>query len=625
MTQTSPAAARQLDAIPVHRKSLSQRLRENWQLYVMLLIPVVLTIVYKYWPMYGIQIAFRDFKASRGITGSEWVGLYWFERFFTAPNCVRMIKNTVLLSLYSLLWSFPIPIILSLCINQLRFAKFKRVVQTVLYAPHFISTMVICGMIKIFLSPSGGLLNLILGTSVDFLSESTAFRTIYVASGIWQEAGWGTIIYMACLAAVDTSLYEAAKIDGASMFQRILHIDIPELVPMIVLQLIMSVGNLMNVGFEKVLLLQTELNKATSDIIAVYVYEQGIINAKYSYSTAVGLFNTVVNIILLIIVNRIAKKAADVSFVERGRAVMAKNIAASRQKQPGGLSDKVSDIVLVVICAAVMLIVAYPLYYVLVASFSDPYDVYAGKTFLLPSQFTLKGYQAVFADSALFSGFMNSIKYTVIGTIYSVVMIYLVAYPLSVKDLPGRKYISLFFVITMYFGGGLVPTYLIVKQTGLLGSMWALFLPGVVAVGNVIIVRNFFENNIPRELLEAAEIDGASKWTVFVKMVIPLSRSIMAVMVVYSMVAYWNDWFTALIYLRADQAPLPLVLRNILIKSSTSASQSSMVAGGFAELNKLTEMIKFASIIVAAAPMLIVYPFVQKYFEKGFMAGAVKG
>ena len=275
MTQTSPAAARQLDGIPVHRKSLSQRLRENWQLYVMLLIPVVLTIVYKYWPMYGIQIAFRDFKASRGITGSEWVGLYWFERFFTAPNCVRMIKNTVLLSLYSLLWSFPIPIILSLCINQLRFAKFKRVVQTVLYAPHFISTMVICGMIKIFLSPSGGLLNLILGTSVDFLSESTAFRTIYVASGIWQEAGWGTIIYMACLAAVDTSLYEAAKIDGASMFQRILHIDIPELVPMIVLQLIMSVGNLMNVGFEKVLLLQTELNKATSDIIAVYVYEQG--------------------------------------------------------------------------------------------------------------------------------------------------------------------------------------------------------------------------------------------------------------------------------------------------------------------------------------------------------------
>lgn len=180
MTQTSPAAA-SAGRYLIHRKSLSQRLRENWQLYVMLLIPVVLTIVYKYWPMYGIQIAFRDFKASRGITGSEWVGLYWFERFFTAPNCVRMIKNTVLLSLYSLLWSFPIPIILSLCINQLRFAKFKRVVQTVLYAPHFISTMVICGMIKIFLSPSGGLLNLILGTSVDFLPR----RAPHSAPSMW--------------------------------------------------------------------------------------------------------------------------------------------------------------------------------------------------------------------------------------------------------------------------------------------------------------------------------------------------------------------------------------------------------------------------------------------------------
>lgn len=265
--------------------------------------------------MYGIQIAFRDFKASRGITGSEWVGLYWFKRFFESPNCVRMIKNTVLLSLYSLLWSFPVPIILALALNQLRFHRLRRVVQTVLYAPHFISTMIICGMLRIFLSPSGGLINLLFGTSVDFLTESSMFRTIYIASGIWQEAGWGTIIYLATLSGVDTALYEAAKVDGASVFQRILHIDLPQLVPMIVLQLIMSASNLMNVGFEKAYLLQTELNKATSDIIAVYVYEQGILDAKYSYSTAIGLFNTLVNIILLIVVSKIAKKASDVNFV----------------------------------------------------------------------------------------------------------------------------------------------------------------------------------------------------------------------------------------------------------------------------------------------------------------------
>lgn len=314
----NPTAAMSITVKPtvMMGKPLKRRILDNWQLYVMLLVPVVLTIIYKYIPMYGIQIAFRDYKASRGMWGSEWVGLEWFERFFTAPTCGRMIKNTVLLSFFSLLWSFPIPIILALMLNQLRFQRFKRLTQTVLYAPHFISTMVICGMIRIFLSPSGGLINLIAGTSIDFLTEASAFRTIYIASGIWQDAGWGVIVYMATLANVDTSLYEAAKVDGASMFQRILHIDIPELTSIMVLNLIMSAGGLMNVGFEKVWLLQTDLNKATSDVIAVYVYQQGIENAKYSYSTAVGLFNTAVNIILLIVVNKIAGKISeDTSFV----------------------------------------------------------------------------------------------------------------------------------------------------------------------------------------------------------------------------------------------------------------------------------------------------------------------
>lgn len=302
-------------AQPVHRQSLGKRIFDNRELYLLLLIPLVLTLIYKYVPMYGIQIAFRDFKASRGITGSEWVGLKWFARFFAAPTCGRMIRNTLLLSLFALLWSFPVPIILSLVINQLKYPRFKRVTQTVLYAPHFISTMVICGMIKIFLSPSGGLINLLLGTQIDFLTEASLFRTIYIASGIWQDAGWGCIIYLATLASVDAALYEAAQVDGASVFQRILHIDIPALLPMAILNLIMSAGSLMNVGFEKVWLLQTDLNKATSDVIAVYVYQQGIEGAKYSYSTAVSLFNTAINLILLFVVNRIAKKVSDVEFV----------------------------------------------------------------------------------------------------------------------------------------------------------------------------------------------------------------------------------------------------------------------------------------------------------------------
>ena len=299
---------------------------------------------------------------------------------------------------------------------------------------------------------------------------------------------------------------------------------------------------------------------------------------------------------------------------------------AKKQNTASGFSERTSDIILVAISLIVVLLVAYPLYYVLVASFSNPYDVYAGKTFLLPSQFTLDGYKAVFADSNIFTGYINSIKYTVIGTIFSVTMLYITAYPLSRKELPGRKFFSLFFLLTMYFGGGLIPTYLVVKNTGLINNMWALFLPGGVAVGNMIIVRNYFQNSIPQELVEASEIDGCSKLQTFWNVIIPLSTPIMAVMVVFSMVAYWNDWFTALIYLTgAEKAPLPLVLRNVLIKSSASAAQASTISGGYAELNKITEMIKFSSIIVAAAPMLIIYPFVQKYFEKGMMAGAVKG
>ena len=287
------------------------------------------------------------------------------------------------------------------------------------------------------------------------------------------------------------------------------------------------------------------------------------------------------------------------------------------------MSDKASDIVLVILTALIMLIIAYPLYYVVVASVSDPYDVYAGKTFLIPSQFTLEGYKMVFKNSSLFNGFLHSILYTVLGTVFSVAMVYLTAFPLSKKKLPGRKWISIFFIITMYFGGGLIPTYLVVRDTGLLNTMWALFLPGGVAMGNVIIVRNFFENNIPKELYEAAEIDGANDFTTFWRIVVPLSRSIMAVIVVFSMVAYWNDWFTALIYLQKDQYPFPLVLRGILI---TSEAMTQMTGGmSYAESNRISELVKFASMIVAAAPMLILYPFVQKYFEQGFMSGAVKG
>lgn len=306
------------DAIP--RKSLWKQMFKHWEFYALLLPGIIITIVYKYIPMYGIQIAFRDFNAADGFFGSTWVGLKWFEKFFSNYRSFRMIKNTVLISLYSLLWSFPIPIFLSLLVNQVRHKKFQRTVQTILYAPHFISVMILCGMLRIFLSPYGGLINVVIEAlggqgGVNYIDQASSFRTIYIASGIWQDAGWGMIIYLATLAGVDASLHEAAKVDGASAWQRMIHIDIPALIPIIVIQLIMSFGNLMSVGFDKAFLLQTDLNRATSEIIATYVYEQGMLKAMYSFSTAVGLFNTAVNLVLLLCVNKICKKASDVSFI----------------------------------------------------------------------------------------------------------------------------------------------------------------------------------------------------------------------------------------------------------------------------------------------------------------------
>ena len=275
-------------------------------------------------------------------------------------------------------------------------------------------------------------------------------------------------------------------------------------------------------------------------------------------------------------------------------------------------SDRMFDIFNYTFLAILLVIVAYPLYYVLIASISDPYEVYAGKTFLLPSKVTFEGYARVFKEKSIATGYINSIYYTVLGTVVSVALIITTGYCVSKKTLPFRKSIMMFYVFTMYFNGGLIPTYLVVAKMGLLN--------------NVIVCRTFFESSIPEELYEAASIDGSSNLRTFFRIALPLSKPILAVMVIFTMVAYWNDWFTALIYMsEKSKYPLQLALRQILIQSQATATMMGNMDGGYAEANKITELIKFSSIVVGAVPMLIAYPFVQKYFEKGFMAGAVKG
>lgn len=303
------------------RKSLKNRLRKaavrDWQLYLLCLPALLYILIFNYGPMYGVQIAFKDFTAAQGIWGSEWVGLKHLIRFCSAPNFLTILGNTVSISLYELIAGFPIPIFIALLLNQTRNLKFKKVIQTTLYAPHFISVVVLCGMVTLFLSPSTGIVNNIIaalgGERVYFLAQPELFQHIYVWSGVWQNTGWGTIIYIAALSSISPELYEAAKIDGASKLQTILHVDIPCILPTVVMLLILNMGSFMNIGFQKAFLLQNPLNAATSEIISTYVYKIGLIKSQFSYSTAIALFNTAVNIILLLSTNWVSKKISDTS------------------------------------------------------------------------------------------------------------------------------------------------------------------------------------------------------------------------------------------------------------------------------------------------------------------------
>ncbi len=287
-------------------------LRRNWWLWLMFTPVVAFYGIFHYAPMYGILMAFKDYKVRRGILGSPWVGFKYFNRFFSSYNFWNLIKNTLGISVYSLVIGFPLAIIFALLLHYLTLNRLKKTVQMVSYAPYFISTVVICGMLTIFMDPSNGVFNkvraLFGGESIAFLSVPQYFKTIYVFSGVWQGMGWSAIIYISALAGVDSQMHEAAIIDGATKLQRIRYIDLPSIQATIVMLFIMSLGSLMNVGFEKVYLLQNDLNYSASEIISTYTYRVGLVNSDFGYSTAISLFNTVINLIILISANTLSRK-----------------------------------------------------------------------------------------------------------------------------------------------------------------------------------------------------------------------------------------------------------------------------------------------------------------------------
>lgn len=303
------------ERIDSKRRKIWIQMRRDWQLYLFVLLPVIYFIVFHYMPIYGIQIAFKNYKLAVGIEGSPWVGLKNFNKFFSSYSSLRLITNTLLLNLYGLLIGFPIPIFIALMLNRLPNERYKKFTQTIIYIPHFISTVVMAGMLYIMLDTNGVVNTLIQalgGSSIPFMAESRWFRTVYIASSEWQNAGWNTILYIAALTAVDPEIYEASTIDGATIWQKIRYIDIPSVVPIAMMMLILNSGRLLGGDATKALLLQTAGNTSTSDVIGVYVYNIGLTQGQFSYTAAIGLFQNVISFVMVILVNTITKRISSI-------------------------------------------------------------------------------------------------------------------------------------------------------------------------------------------------------------------------------------------------------------------------------------------------------------------------
>lgn len=308
---------KQTGSIQPRKRSFLGTLKKDWSLWTFCIPGIILTFIFSYIPMYGVQIAFRRFNAKQGIWGSPWVGLRYFQRFIDSPYFVRTVTNTLILSIYGLIVSFPIPILLALMLNSFRHKRYRKVIQTITYAPNFISTIVMCGMLILFLSPSVGIINTVIksfgGEAINFMAKKEYWRHLYVWSGVWQGMGWSSVIYFAALSGISPELHEAAKCDGATKFQIIRYIDFPSILPTATIQLILSCGSILSIGFEKAFALQNDLNTSVSEIISTYVYKVGMIDNNMSYSSAIGLFNTMVNLVILIIVNKAADKMSGTS------------------------------------------------------------------------------------------------------------------------------------------------------------------------------------------------------------------------------------------------------------------------------------------------------------------------
>jgi len=500
---------------------LGRALWRNRCIYLMILPVVAYFLVFRYWPMSWLAVAFYDFKMLKGFSGSRFVGFENFIEFFGGMNFWRTIGNTVILNFYSLLFVFPAPVIFSLMLNEVARPGLKRTIQTISYLPYFISTVVLVGMIISFLSPSSGVLGAAIrwlgGEAPYLLGDPRYFRGINVVSGIWQTTGWNAVVYLSALTTIDPQLYEAAFMDGAGRMRRIWHISLPGIKNTVVILFVLRIGDLLGANMEKVLLLQNDLNLSIS--------------------------------------------------VSEETAIMR------------------------------------------------------GEVTFYPKGFSFASYGRVLQAKSILRAYGNTIFTTVCGCVVSLLLTSLAAYPLAFAEFHGKKLYNLMIVITLWFSGGIVPSFLVMSSLGLTDTLWALIAANAVSAFNVLVLRSFFAS-MPYSLIESAKMDGANDFYSLFRIVLPLAKASLATIGLWVVVGHWKDYLGPLIYLRTyTKYTLQLVLRDMVMTAETSSLFEIMEGNRTA----IPEQLKHAVIVVAMLPVLAVYPFVQKYFVKGVMLGAVKG
>ena len=488
------------------------------------------------------------------MANSQFVGLDWFKYFFST-DFTKIMRNTLATSLLTLLFSFPLPIILALCLNEVRNQKAKKFVQTASYIPYFISWVIAANIFLTFLSSDGVINNLLkffglTDESILFFQKGPYFWWIIAIANAWKVLGYNAIIYMAAISGISQDMYEAADVDGATRMQKILHITLPALKPTIMILLILAIGGVLNTGYEQQLLMSNDAILNYSDVLDTYAYRYGLKNGMYSYGTAVGFFKSAVSFILVISANALSKKFSDdnTALFRRKENREKKTIKIQKENVvpvTGFLIFQSGFLVLVtVICV-------YPFWNIFVVSINDATDALRGGLYFLPRKLSLASYKDILGRATFLHGILITVLRTAIGTPLAVLVTTALAYVLSRKELLFRKQLNLFFIFTMYFGGGMVPYYMVLKSLGMLNNFIVFIFPNLVSVYNMILVKNYIEG-MPAEIFESAKIDGANDLTVFFKMVIPLSKPIIMTIALFVAITHWNSWFDAYLFTNAQ-------------------------------------------------------------------------